>query len=107
MFRHAQHFAEHFGPRGVTMFRRHTSWYLKGFPVGPILRDAFANVDSLEGLADLIGKLDQEIPLPLGAAQMGRGPRHRPAPGRPPQGLPEARDNDALPPEAEEAVYGG
>lgn len=107
MFRHAQHLADHFGPRGVTMFRRHTSWYLKGFPVGPILRDAFSNVDSLERLADLIGKLDPEIPYPMEAAQMVRGHSHGPRPVRLPQGFLETRDTDALPAEAEEAVSGG
>lgn len=107
MVRHAELLAEHFGPRGVTMFRRHTSWYLKGFPVGPALRDAFANVDSLEQLADLVGKLDPGIPYPIEAARMVRGHSQGPRPVRLPQGFLEDRETGPLPAEAEEAVSGG
>ncbi len=107
MLRHASLLADHFGPRGVTMFRRHTSWYLKGFPVGPALRDAFASVDSLEQLEDLIGKLDPDVPYPMEAARMVRGHSQGPRPVRLPHGFLEDRESDALPAEAEEAVSGG
>lgn len=107
MLRHAQLLVDHFGERGITMFRRHTSWYLKGFPVGPALRDAFANVESLEQLADLVGKLDPDIPYPMEAERMVRGHSQGPRPVRLPQGFLDSRETGALPAEAEEAVSGG
>jgi nifR3 family TIM-barrel protein len=107
MMRHARHLVDHFGPRGITMFRRHTSWYLKGFPVGPVLRNEFANVSSLEQLSDLIGKLDPEIPYPVEAARMVRGHSQGPRPVRLPHGFLDSRDIDSLPPEAEDTVSGG
>lgn len=107
MLRHAQLLVDHFGERGITMFRRHTSWYLKGFPVGPALRDAFANVESLEQLADLVGKLDPDIPYPMEAERMVRGHSQGPRPVRLPQGFLHSRETGALPAEAEEAVSGG
>ena len=45
MRRHAQLLAEWIGEqRGVTEFRKHVAWYLKGFPVGGELRGALAPV---------------------------------------------------------------
>lgn len=107
MARHAGLLVEHFGSHGVAMFRRHTSWYLKGFPVGPAVRDAFANVDSMDRLADLVGKLDPDVPYPMEAARMVRGHSQGPRPVRLPYGFLESRETDALPAEAEEAVSGG
>src|SRR5690606_32880548 len=52
MARHARLLAEHyaeFGGEGYAMrnFRKHTSWYLSGYPVGPAVRRALATISSL------------------------------------------------------------
>ena len=48
MRRHAELLSEHMGEeRGCTEFRKHVSWYLKGFRAGGTLRHALALVDSL------------------------------------------------------------
>lgn len=107
MIRHATLLVDHFGERGISMFRRHTSWYLKGFPVGPALRDAFSRVDSLDQLGDLVGKLDPQIPYPEEAATMVRGHSQGPRPVRLPHGFLESRETGVLPVAAEEAVSGG
>jgi nifR3 family TIM-barrel protein len=53
MRRHAQLLAEWLGePYGVTDFRKHVAWYLKGFAVGGPARRAMAQASSLAELDD-------------------------------------------------------
>ena len=48
MRRHAELLSEHMGEeRGCKEFRKHVSWYLKGFRAGGTLRHSLALVDSL------------------------------------------------------------
>jgi len=54
--------------------RKHTGWYLKGFPVGGDTRLALSSVTSLAQLDDLLAGLDQSAPFP--SAEIGR-PRGR------------------------------
>ena len=54
--------------------RKHTGWYLKGFPVGGDTRLALASVTSLAELDSLLDGLDQLAPFPT--AELGR-PRGR------------------------------
>jgi len=82
MRRHAELLVEHMGEeRGCKEFRKHVSWYLKGFRAGGELRHAMALVDSLAGLDDLLGRLDPDEPFPvseLGAPRGRQGsPRRR------------------------------
>ena len=108
MIRHAQLLVDHFGvPFGINLFRKHPSWYLKGFPVGPVLRDAFSRVCSVDELTDLVGELDTDIPFPAEAHRMVRGHSHGPRPVRLPHGFLANRDGDSLGREAEQVVSGG
>lgn len=108
MIRHATLLVDHFGQYGITSFRRHPTWYLKGFAVGPALRDVFSKVSSLDELNDLVGKLDPDQPYPEEAATMARGHTQGPRPVRLPHGYLEDRETlAAFPPEADEAVSGG
>jgi len=54
--------------------RKHTGWYLKGFPVGGETRLALASVTTLAELDGLLDGLDQQAPFPL--SELGR-PRGR------------------------------
>jgi len=108
MVRHARLLVDHFGdPFGINLFRKHPSWYLKGFPVGPVLRDAFSRVSSVEELNDLVGKLDADVPFPAEAHRMVRGHSHGPRPVRLPHGFLADRRGGHLDRGAEEAVSGG
>ena len=108
MVRHAQLLADHFGEHhGIRLFRKHPTWYLKGFPAGPVLRDAFSRMSSVEELADLVGDLDPDIPFPEEANQMVRGHSQGPKPVRLPRGFLTDRHGDRLGREAEEVVSGG
>ncbi len=84
MRRHAALLAEWAGEqRGLTDFRKHVAWYLKGFAVGSELRVALASVGSLAELDDLLAHLDGDQPYP--ESVLGRPPRarHRCATGCP------------------------
>jgi nifR3 family TIM-barrel protein len=82
MRRHAELLAEHMGEeRGCKEFRKHVSWYLKGFRAGGSLRHSLALVDSLAALDVLLADLDPDEPFPvseLGAPRGRQGsPRER------------------------------
>ena len=65
MRRHAELLAEHMGEeRGCKEFRKHITWYLKGFPAGGELRHQLALVDSLDALDSLLDGLDGDAPFP-------------------------------------------
>lgn len=82
MRRHAELLSEHMGEeRGCKEFRKHITWYLKGFPAGGELRHQLALVDSLVTLDDLLAGLDDDAPFPereLGTPRGRQGaPRKR------------------------------
>ena len=65
MRRHAELLSEHMGEeRGCKEFRKHITWYLKGFPAGGELRHQLALVDSLAALDVLLDGLDGDAPFP-------------------------------------------
>jgi nifR3 family TIM-barrel protein len=82
MRRHAELLSEHMGEeRGCKEFRKHVSWYLKGFRAGGTLRHSLALVDSLVALDALLAGLDPDEPFPVSELGTPRGrqgtPRER------------------------------
>jgi nifR3 family TIM-barrel protein len=82
MRRHAELLSEHLGEeRGCKEFRKHVSWYLKGFRAGGTLRHSLALVDSLASLDRLLDELDPDEPFPVTELGTPRGrqgsPRHK------------------------------
>ena len=74
MRRHAELLAEHMGEeRGCKEFRKHVSWYLKGFPAGGTLRHSLALVDTLATLDGLLAELDPEETFPVSELGAPRG----------------------------------
>ena len=73
MAEHARLLVELMGPFGVRDFRKHTSWYLTGYPVGPDMRRRMALVDTLVELDDLLAELDPTMVLPPGGNRIRRG----------------------------------
>jgi nifR3 family TIM-barrel protein len=108
MRRHAALLAEWLGEeRGVTDFRKHVAWYLKGFSVGGPVRAAMASASSLTELDDLLALLDLDQPFP--DAVLGQ-PRGRTSAGRAvslPEGWLASRDSRSVPSGAELADSGG
>ena len=74
MRRHAELLCEHMGEeRGCKEFRKHVSWYLKGFRAGGTLRHSLALVDSLASLDALLADLDPAEPFPVSELGTPRG----------------------------------
>jgi nifR3 family TIM-barrel protein len=74
MRRHTELLCQHMGEeRGCKEFRKHVSWYLKGFPVGGDLRRELALVSTLSGLDDLLAQLDPDAAFPVSELGTPRG----------------------------------
>ena len=74
MRRHAELLSEHMGEeRGCKEFRKHVTWYLKGFRAGGDLRHQLALVASLASLDALLGSLDPDEPFPVRELGTPRG----------------------------------
>src|SRR5690606_6653954 len=78
MARHGRLLAEHYDgfggePYAMRNFRKHTSWYLSGYPVGPAARRALATISSLAELDDRLADLDPALELVPGGERIKRG----------------------------------
>ncbi|GAB6986359.1 tRNA dihydrouridine synthase DusB [Nocardioides pyridinolyticus] len=93
MRRHAELLCQHMGEeRGCKEFRKHVSWYLKGFRAGGEMRRSLGLVDSLAALDLLLADLDPDEPFP--ASELG-APRGRQGSPRAKVVLPEGWLDDA------------
>ena len=82
MLRHAELLVVHMGEeRGCKEFRKHVSWYLKGFPAGGDLRRALALVSTLEELDGLLAQLDPTAEFPVVELGTPRGRQGSPRKG--------------------------
>jgi nifR3 family TIM-barrel protein len=74
MRRHAELLTFHMGEeRGCKEFRKHISWYLKGFSAGGELRRSLGLVHTLADLDRLLEQLDPAEPFPVAALGTPRG----------------------------------
>jgi hypothetical protein len=92
---------------GVTEFRKHVAWYLKGFPVGGELRHALATASSLSEVDDMLGQLDPGVPFPIEILGQARGRTGTPGRMVLPEGWLRDRDDDNVPEGAELDDSGG
>jgi nifR3 family TIM-barrel protein len=82
MYRHAELLSRHMGEeRGCKEFRKHVTWYLKGFPAGGDLRRDLALVDDLGQLDALLARLDPRAPFPVHELGAPRGRQGSPRRG--------------------------
>ena len=109
MVEHAELLCEHLGPnRGIKDFRKHTGWYLKGFPTGPEVRRTLNQARSLDQLRAVVGGLDRSVPFPVGGMRMVRGHHGSPKRVTLPDGWLDDRDRLVdLGEGAEQLVSGG
>ena len=107
MREHALRLADFFGEAlGLRAFRKHATWYTKGFPGSAALRGRLIQVASLGELDAILGELNPQVPFPPAAMRVPRGKSG----GRQRVALPEGYldDLDTLtPPEAEDPTSGG
>ena len=82
MRRHAELLARHMGEeRGCKEFRKHVSWYLKGFPAGGDLRRDLALISTLAELDGLLAQLDPVAEFPVAELGTPRGRQGSPRKG--------------------------
>ncbi len=82
----------------VRDFRKHTSWYLTGYPVGGALRGRFGMISSLAELDDLLAELDPTLVVVPGGERIRRGHTNGPIRVALPHGYLDDLD-DATPPD--------
>jgi nifR3 family TIM-barrel protein len=109
MAEHARLLADHLGEHGgLRDFRKHTGWYLTGYPAGADVRRRLANVTTLAELDDLLATLDPTASLVPDGQRIRRGHTNGPRPVRLPDGWLDDRDDlTPLPAEADALVSGG
>lgn len=113
MVEHARRLVAHFeghGGENLAMrdFRKHTSWYLTGYPVGPEARRRMAMVSTLAELEDLVAPLDPNLEVVEGGERIKRGHTNGPRKVALPDGYLDDLDSLTVPDDdAEMAVSGG
>ncbi len=74
MRRHAELLCQHLGEeRGCKEFRKHVTWYLKGFAAGGEMRRSLGLVNTLADLDRLLAELDPTEPFPVSELGTPRG----------------------------------
>jgi nifR3 family TIM-barrel protein len=108
MAQHARLLVEAIGDEGFAVrdFRKHTGWYLTGYPAGGEMRRKLAMAGSLAELDDLLGRLDPTAELPAGAEHLPRGHLSGPRPVTLPEGWMQTRDDPTPPTGADRAFCG-
>jgi nifR3 family TIM-barrel protein len=111
MARHARLLVDWAGPHGIKDFRKHTSWYLKGYATGPAVRHALqsiTDVDHLDGLlADMLDEVDPSMTLDPAALRVPRSHRNGPRPVVLPEGWLDDPDDATPPPASAELLISG
>jgi len=105
--RHADLLVEVFGPdRGAREVRKHTGWYLAGYPVGGEVRRALSQVASIEEMNTRLDALDPDLALHPGSERTIRGHTGGPRRVTVPDGW-FALADDPTPPTGADAVVSG
>lgn len=102
MAEHARRLVEHHGGGpdesfAMRDFRKHTSWYLSGYPVGPEVRRRLSMVSTLGELDDLLGPLDRSTAIVEGGERIKRGHTNGPRKVSLPDGYLDDPDDVAVP----------
>jgi len=92
------------GP-GMRAFRKHATWYTKGFPSSALLRERLTRVDSLAELHHLLAGVDREVQFPKVALRAPRAKSSRNGTLALPPGY--LQDPDAVEPPADETYADG
>jgi nifR3 family TIM-barrel protein len=108
MAEHAGMLVDWFGDHtGIREFRKHTAWYLKGYPVGGEIRGKLGQVESLAHLDDLLATID-DAPLPPENLRVARGHTRGPqVVALPDRWLDDPFDDAVANPEGDNAASGG
>jgi nifR3 family TIM-barrel protein len=108
MARHARLLVEMKGDEGFAVrdFRKHTGWYMTGYPVGGAMRRSLAMAGSLAELDDLLSQLDPDARLAPEAEHLPRGHLQGPRPVTLPDRWMQTREDPNPPTGADRAFCG-
>ena len=105
---HARLLIDHRGEAGALLdLRKHTAWYLTGYPVGPRARRRLATVASLAQLEAAVAELDPTVEAAADAWRAPRGRQSGPQAVTLPEGWLAGRDDLTPPPAAADALVSG
>ena len=108
MSRHARLLADRSGEHAaVRDFRKHTGWYLAGFPLGGEIRRRLSQACTLDEADAILGELDRDLELPPDAIRLPRGHTDGPRPVALPERWLATRDDPDPPAGADEFASGG
>lgn len=107
MLEHARLLAAWIGEENaMRAFRRHATWYTKGFRGSAQARARFMQVSRLADLEEIIATLDAQEPFPVGSMRVPRGKTAGTQSVSLPEGYLNQLDDDT-PPEEDDHVEGG
>jgi len=92
---------------GTRQFRKHTGWYLTGFPVGSAVRRALALASTVAEVTALLDGLDHTLAFPPEALRMARGHTNGPRPVHLPDRWLDSVDDPTPPVGGDLLVSGG
>jgi nifR3 family TIM-barrel protein len=105
---HAARLAAWMGePAAMRAFRRHASWYTKGFRDSAALRQRLVQVETLDQLAAALAALDPREPFPISAMRVTRGKHSGTQRVTLPEGYLADLDDATPPPKPAEAGISG
>jgi nifR3 family TIM-barrel protein len=94
-------------PIAMRDFRKHTSWYFTGFPVGGEMRRRFSSVSTFAELEDLIALLDPTMTIVDGGERIRRGHTNGPIRVVLPEGYLTHLDDLTVPDDADVMALSG
>ena len=94
-------------PIAMRDFRKHTSWYLTGYPVGGEMRRRFSSVSTFAELEDLIALLDPTTTIVEGGERIRRGHTNGPIRVVLPEGYLTRLDDLTVPDDADVMALSG
>jgi len=108
MVEHADALCTHAGhDSGIRNFRKHTGWYLTGYPVGSDVRRRMALVSSHADLVSIVSELDPSMTVVPGGERLARGHTNGPIRVVLPQGYLDDLDDLTPPDDADVAALSG
>jgi nifR3 family TIM-barrel protein len=110
--RHAALLAEHYEPHGgesfaMRDFRKHTNWYVSGYPIGPELRRRLSQISSLRELDAILGDLDPSTQMVAGGERIKRGHANGPIKVSLPEHFLDDRDELVIPDDSDVMALSG
>jgi nifR3 family TIM-barrel protein len=102
MRRHARLLADHYerhGGESLAMrdFRKHTNWYVSGYPVGPEVRRRLSQISTLLELDQIVAELDPAMGMVTGGERIKRGHTNGPIRVSLPEHFLDDRDELVIP----------